>query len=184
MPNPLIDRVSIHEWVDHIAENSGSHKTAITRLVRSQRKLAKYVDTQAQTISAGQRHTAIYLLGVVLRIFDLAGGKLKRIAVPQVVDAEGRVKPHVAAIMPPDEGLAERVRSIEGRAQPHLLDEMLMDLWNTPDTEPVELLKLFLLLWIVVEVVDEHWVPPNDFSGPDVYAYVPIAPTPPDTSAT
>jgi len=174
MPNPLIDRASIHAWVDQIAEQPEKHKTAITRLVRSQRKLAKYVDSQALSIGAGQRHTAVYLLGVVLRIFDLCGGKLKRIQLPPVVAAEGRVTALVPRLMPPDEGLAERLRTIEGRAQPHLLDEMVMDLWDSPDADPVELVKLFILMWIVVEVVDEHWVPPRDFTGPETYAFVDV----------
>ncbi len=177
MKNPLVDRERIHTWVDQIADHPEKHKTAITRLVRSQRKLAKYVDSQAQAISAGQKHTAVYLLGVVLRIFDLAGGRLERIQLPAVVEAETRVTGHVPALMPPDAGLAERLRTIDDRAQPHLLDEMVMDLWDSPDADPVELVKLFILMWIVVEVVDRHWVPPRDFTGPEAYEHIDIVPS-------
>ncbi|MEM6925336.1 MAG: hypothetical protein AAF602_00290 [Myxococcota bacterium] len=174
MPNPLIDRERIHAWVDQIAEHPEKHKTAITRLVRSQRKLAKYVDSQAQSISAGREHTAVYLLGVVLRIFDLAGGKLHRIPVPAIVEAETRVTGLVPSLMPPDDAMTERLRALDDRAQPHLLDEMVMDLWDNPDEDAVELVKMFILMWIVVEVVDRHWVPPRDFEGPETYEHVVI----------
>lgn len=172
MPNPLLPRARIRAWVDDIADHRDRHTAGITHLVRTQRKLAKYVDANGRSIGVGKRHTAVYLLGVVLRVFDLAGGKVGRIALPAVIEAEARIGEHAPQLLPIDDELPIRLRSIEGRAQPHLLDEMVMDLVTHDDLDPLEMFKMFLLMWVVVEVVDAHWTPAADFEGETTYTFV------------
>ena len=68
--NPIIPREPVHEWVDDIADHKDRHKQTITYLVRSQRKLAKFVDANGRLLNVGGKHTALYLMGIVLRIFE------------------------------------------------------------------------------------------------------------------
>ena len=42
--------------------------------------------------------------------------------------------------------------------------------------EPAEALKLFLLMWVCVEVMDANWRPRSSFVGEPVYRYSDIAP--------
>lgn len=173
MPNHYIPRAAVRSFVDDIADHRDRHKSVITLLVRSQRRLAKYVDGSSRTIGVGKRHTAVYLLGVVLRVFDLAGGRIKTVPLPAVLEVEKRIGGYAKDLLPIDEELPTRLRGIEGRAQPHLLDEMVMDLVGHDDLDPIEMLKMFLLMWIVVEVVDAHWAPSKDFGGEETYVFSP-----------
>ena len=134
----------------------------------------------------------IYLLGVITRMFDLAGGRLKSATWGQIREAEKRIGQAVDQVLPIDAQFGERLRTVEWRAQPHILDEAIMSLFDRDEEDkgeeeesldPVECAKLFFLLWVAVEVLDENWKPAKSFDGESSYTYVHIDPKPSDDSA-
>jgi hypothetical protein len=86
--------------------------------------------------------------------------------------------------MPLDDKLPERVRSVAERAQPHILDDALMALFERgarseeeANLDTNESVKVFLLMWVVTEVLDANWRPAETFAGETDYSYVHIEPT-------
>jgi hypothetical protein len=177
MPNLYIPREQIHAWVEQIGENPANHKTVLTFLVRSQRRLAKYVDVNAKQLTVGSRGTSLFLLGLIARCFDKAGGRTKTVSMKHMQDAEARINGVVVDLLPLDDGFAGRVRQVEWRAQPHILDECLMSLFDDPDLDSGEMAKMFFLMWVVIESFDSVWSPPAGFEGQDTYTYVHIEPS-------
>ncbi|MFT4624381.1 MAG: hypothetical protein ACI8PZ_003040 [Myxococcota bacterium] len=180
--NAYIARVQVHDWSEDIGSHPVEHKTAIVRVVRTQRKLLAFVKQNSESIAAGSSGLPERLLGFVARLFDLAGGKLRAPSWDQVRAAQDRVTAELDALLPADGGVPERVRAVEWRAQPHVLDELLTALFDERVPldrrfEPAEALKLFLLMWVCVEVMDSNWRPRSSFQGEPVYRYVDIAPT-------
>ena len=170
---PLIDRAQIRAWVEDIDRNKTSHKNALNLLLTRQRALSRYVAKSAGQIGAASKRNVLFIQGVLLRIFDLAGGRLGRITTEDIADAEQKVGALVPTLMPVDEGLAERVRAVEGRAQPHMLDECLSSLFENPDLDSRQMAQLFFLAWIVVEAADRNWDASPDFEGAESYIYDP-----------
>lgn len=175
MPNPFIPRQRIRDQVDDIDKNKAAHKQAINFLLQSQRRLSKYVATQGQGVAVGSRRTKLFIEGVVLRIFDLQGGKLGIVNDEQLRDAERKVSAAVDQCLPLDDGFFERMRGVEGRAQPHLLDECGVSIFDDPELDRGEMAKMFLLVWVVVEALDAAWKPPTAYDGETTYTYTPIA---------
>lgn len=175
MPNPLIPRQQIHEWIDDIDANKASHKNAINYLLTSQRSLSRYVAKGAGQVGVGSRRKILFIQGAILRVFDLAGGKIRKVTSQHIADAEEQIGAVAGAMMPLDEGFAGRVRTTAWRRQPHLVDELLLSLFDgEEDLDPKELAKLFFLMWVVVEAVDQAWRPKPDFEGESTYIHVPI----------
>lgn len=179
--NAYIPRVQIHDWSEDIGSHPLEHKTAIVRVVRTQRKLLAFIKQNDGAISAGSKGLPSRMLGFVARLFDLAGGKLRSPTWDQIKAAQARVMAEVDGLLPPDASLPERVRAVEWRAQPHVLDELLTALFDERVPldrrfEPAEALKLFLLMWVCVEVMDANWRPRSSFVGEPVYRYSDIAP--------
>lgn len=175
MPNAFLPREQIHAWVDDIDKNKAGHKPALKLLLSKQRAFSRYVHDGVTAIGLERKSTVLFIAGVLLRVFDLAGGKVAKIGVKDLMAAEARVTGHVPAVVPPDDGFAERLRTIDGRAQPHLLDECLVDLFDNKELTNVESAKLFFLIWIAVEALDAAWTPPSDFEGLATYAHTPTA---------
>ena len=118
-------------------------------------------------------------------MFDMAGGRLKSASWGQIRDAEKRIAAVVPELMPVDDQFPERLRAVAWRAQPHILDEAIMSLFDRDDDdleegeEPldqVECVKLFFLVWVAVEVLDANWKPPKNFQGEADYTYKHIEP--------
>ena len=78
------------------------------------------------------------------------------------------------ALLPVDDGFVERMRGIDWRAQPHILDECVVSLFDDPDLDREQMVRLFLLAWIVVEVANEAWNPPEEFEGDATYTFQPL----------
>jgi hypothetical protein len=189
MPNAFLSRDVVHAWSEQIGEDSASHQTALQRLLKDQRRLTRWLEENAESLQGGTGGVGIYLFGVVARMFDLAGGRLKAATWAQVREAEARVGKLAPSLLPLDDGLLERARALP-RAQPHILDEALMALFLAQEVAPeqeqyakTEAFKLYLLMWVATEVMDENWTPPKGFQGLSSYEYVHIEPKKRDAEA-
>lgn len=178
MPNPFMPRPQVHAWSEEIGTRIDLHGPAIQRLVRDQRRLSRFVEENRQGMEMRDTaEVAVYLIGVVLRMFDLAGGRLRNVTWEQVHAAEALVGPRIDDLFPLDERLPVRARSTV-RAQPHILDEALYALFERrpPDRaiDAPEALKIYLLLWVATEALDRNWTPPDAFVGDRTYTFTPV----------
>ena len=184
MPNPFLPRELVHEWSEEIGAQGPEHRTALNRVLKDQRRLTRFLEENREDLEPATAGVTVYLFGVLARIYDLAGGRLKSATWQQVREAARRVRAVAPELLPADEGFPERVRAIEWRAQPHILDEALMSLFEREttqeqevDLDPNESAKVFLLMWVANEVLDQNWTPPHSFQGETSYSHVPIQPT-------
>jgi hypothetical protein len=179
--NAFIDRPRVHEMSESIGAKALEHQASMTRLLQHQKRLVKFFEENAESMDQVSNGVGVYLLGVVIRIFDMAGGRLKKAQWSQVRATADRVLAHAGTVLPVDDGFQERVRAIE-RAQPHILDEALMALFDRKPREeeaelkPDESVKLFFLMWVATEVLDENWTPSAGFEGETSYTYHHIDP--------
>ncbi len=174
MGNRHIPRSQVHDWIDDIDANKATHKAAINYLLTSQRGLSRFVATQAGQVAVGSRRKILFIQGAILRVFDLASGKIGKVTRERIAEAEERIAAVAGDMLPLDDGFASRVRTVEWRAQAHLVDELLMSLFDDDELDARELAKLFFLMWVVVEAVDAVWKPGADFEGETEYEYVHI----------
>lgn len=180
MPNPFIPRARVHAWSEEIGAAPESNQAPITRLLKDQRRLSKFVEENAKGMSTGVTGgVAVYLIGVILRMFDLAGGRMRNVTWEDVRAAEKRVQGMVDQLLPVDDGLVARARAVP-RSQPHILDEALYALFEreVKDEEAAvddtESLKIYLLLWVATEALDANWTPPKGFEGEAEYTFTPV----------
>lgn len=185
MSNSYIPREQVHEWSEAIGRQP--EDASLTRLLKQQRRLSRWIEENAENLSGQSAGVALYLVGVIARIYDLAGGRLRASTWEQVRATEKRVLGAVDELLPLDEHLPERARAIGWRAQPHILDEALMALFerdatgdNEQDLDLSESLKVYLIMWVATEVLDLNWQPAKDFQGETAYRYVHIEPTKPE----
>lgn len=174
MADQLIPRQQVHAWIEDIDANKATHKAAINFLLTSQRALSRYVAKAAGQVGVGSRRKILFIQGAILRVFDLAGGKIKKVTGEHITDAEQKIGSIAGDMMPLDGEFASRVRSVPWRAQGHLVDELLMSLFDDKELDVKELAKLFFLMWVVVEAVDAAWRPSSDFEGESEYEYLHI----------
>ncbi|MEZ4235425.1 MAG: hypothetical protein R3F59_04540 [Myxococcota bacterium] len=179
MPNPFVPRAQVHAWSEDIGDVPDTHKSAITRLIKEQRRLSRMVEQNAESMTGPTGGIAVYLIGVILRMYDLAGGRMRNVTWDDIHAAEGRVGQLVDQLLPIDDGFVGRARQVE-RAQPHMLDEALYALFERepkegePAVDPTEAFKIYLLMWIATEALDGNWSPPKGFDGPSEYTFTPV----------
>lgn len=181
MANPFLPRDQVHAWSEEIGTDPTRHQAAITRLVRDQRRLSRFVEENSKGMATGLTGgVAVYLIGVVMRMFDLAGGRMRDVTWEQVRAAEAKVQTLVPQVLPLGDGLVERLRAAP-RSQPHVLDEAIYALMERPTKseetplDATEAFKVYLLLWVATEALDANWTPPKGFAGPMTYAFTPVA---------
>lgn len=181
MANPYMPRELVHLWSEEIGRNPMAHQPAFQRLLRDQRRIARFIEENGSAMDGFSPQVTTYLIGVVLRCFDLAGGRLRKATWDQVRSASRRVQQELISLLPPDEGFPERVRAVEWRAQPHILDEALLALFERTersdeeeDVDEQQSLLIFALMWTAIEVLDQNWTPPRDFIGLDTYTFTPV----------
>lgn len=184
MPNPFLPRDQVHTWSEHIGNHNQDHQAALQRLVRSQNRLVQFIRQNAKSLQAASGGFGVYLMSVIARMLDLAGGKLKSATWAQVREAERLVGEVASDLLPIDDAFAERVRKVPWRAQPHILDEALFSLLEREPSadEEVKLskderVKVFFLAWVCTEVLDRNWTPPAGFTGETSYTFQPIDPS-------
>lgn len=98
---------------------------------------------------------------------------MRKVNGADIAAAQARVQAQVGALLPADKGLGARAKAIEGRAQPHLLDEVIWALYERDEDEQKEgeqelehstSALMYILLWTAVEALDGCWTPPKGFS--------------------
>ncbi|MFT7518067.1 MAG: hypothetical protein ACI9MC_000191 [Kiritimatiellia bacterium] len=182
MPNQYLPRPIVHDWSEDIGKNTEAHQAALSRLLKDQRRLTRWLEENAENMEGGTGGVAAYLFGVVARMFDLAGGRMRKATWEQVRQAERSIGGAAGSLLPFDASFPDRVRKIEWRAQPHILDEALMSLFEREPTEEEEDLdtteagKIFFLLWVATEVIDQNWTPAKDTELLETYEYLHIEP--------
>jgi hypothetical protein len=182
MSNPFIPRAQVHAWSEAIGDEPEKHQAALTRLLKDQRRLTRFIEENAENLEGVTAGVSVYLTGVIVRMFDLAGGRLRSATWAQIREAEAKVNASIPDLMPLDATLPERARN-GNRAQAHILDEALMALFDRDaddeeeaQLEPLEAVKTYFMLSVVTEVLDANWRPPKGFAGEDTYEYVHIEP--------
>jgi len=179
MPNAYLPREWVHDRSNEIGDTALTEQASLQRLLKEQRRLTRWLEENAGNLQGPSGGVAVYLFGVVARMFDLAGGRLRRATWEQVREAEKRVGAAAGGLLPFDDGFAERVRGVEWRAQPHILDEAIYSLFERePDDEEAELDnteagKIFFLLWVATEVLDSNWRPGTQVELQSDYTFVP-----------
>ena len=182
MPNAYIPRPIVHEWSVDIGKTAVENQAALSRLLKDQRRLTRWLEENAENMDGSTGGVAVYLFGVVARMFDLAGGRMRKATWEQVRAAEKRVGAAAAGLLPFDDGFADRVRGVAWRAQPHILDEALMTLFvrepgeEEEELETTEAGKIFFLMWVATEVMDQNWKPGKGIELVSDYEYVHIEP--------
>lgn len=182
MPNALIPRTTVHAWSEAIGNSPMDHSSSLTRLLKDQRRLTRFIEENSQAMGGATAGICVYMTGVIARMFETAGGRLRNATWEHVRAAEARVSAKVDQILPLDLALVDRLHAISDRAQPHILDEAAMVLFlseraeGEPETDLAEALKVLLVSWVVVEVLNDCWQPPKDFVGEASYTYVHIDP--------
>jgi hypothetical protein len=164
--NPWLSREQVHAWSEVMGEDPAPHQASIQRLLRDQRRLSKFVEENAKSLTGVTGGVAVYLIGVVLRMFELAGGRMRTVTWDDVRTSERAIGAKVAELLPVDGSFVERARAME-RRQPHVLDEALYALFERDTKEgetamdPEECAKVYFLLWVAVEALDANWTAPR-----------------------
>ena len=164
--HPWLSREQVHAWSEAMGEDPAPHQASIQRLLRDQRRLSKFVEENAKSLTGVTGGVAVYLIGVVLRMFELAGGRLRTVSWEDVRTAERRIGARAAELLPVDGSFVERARAMD-RRQPHVLDEALYALFerDAKDGEapmdPEECAKVYVLLWVAVDALDANWTAPR-----------------------
>jgi|GEM_PF-863289 len=172
MANLPIPRQDVHNLAEGCAGDPESFQRIASRLLREQKSVAKFLSDNFNTIGPENGQIATYMAAVSLRIFQELGGRMRKIPRREIDSAAMRVHEVVDDILPADSGVPDRVRAIEWRAQPHLLDEILWALFEkkAEDEEEIEIepnvgTMIFLTLWPLVEAMDATWRPPRGYDA-------------------
>ena len=183
MANAFIPRSDVHKWSEDIGNNYEAHQTSLNRLVKNQRRLSRFIERNAAEINPQIGSTTLYLISVVIRIFDLAGGQLRTVSWAQVNEAASKVSAVADQLFPVDDGFADRLRKIKWRAQPHILDEAVRALIDRPASddddeesqlEPKDAGTIFFMMWVAIEALDVAWRPAASFKGESKYKHLDV----------
>lgn len=171
MTNPAIPRDQVHEYAERCSDEGDTFQPTATRLIRDQRRLVRFFEQNTEPMGDLPAQVSLYMLSVVLRIFEQVGGRMNKVAGRDLDSASARIQAVAEQLLPLDGGVADRARAIDWRAQPHILDEILWALYDREekkegeaDLEPEASFMVYLMLWTAVEALDGNWRPPRDWS--------------------
>jgi hypothetical protein len=171
MANPAITRDQVHTLAEACGNAGDEFQPTATRLIKDQRRLSRFFEQNMADMGSMPAQVSLYMLSVILRIFEEVGGRMKKINGQDLQAAMGRVQAEAAKLMPADETLIERAKSVDWRAQPHILDEVLWALYERDDKQEGEVdlamdasALVYIMLWTAVEALDQNWSPPKDWS--------------------
>jgi hypothetical protein len=169
MPNLAIPRHDVHRISEACAEDGERYRGIAARLLKQQKRLLSFFKANLPSMTAQTGEVSVYLFSVVVQIFDQSGGDLPKVNGRQINAAAARVQRLMDGLLPFDEGFAERVRTIDDRAQPHILDEALWALFERAqrkdgevDVELQQAGLIFVMLWVAAEALDSAWRAPAD----------------------
>lgn len=170
MSNPAIPRDQVHTLSEACAAAGMSFQTIAKRALENQSRVVRFFKSNIPVMADQPGEVSLYLLAVVVRIFEQSGGKLDRAGAPEIERATAKVQAAVksAGLMPVGADFPERVRSVADRAQPHILDEALHALFEREDRkdgeiemDPEQSALVFLMLWAATEALDAAWRGPR-----------------------
>ncbi|GDX78263.1 hypothetical protein LBMAG42_00740 [Deltaproteobacteria bacterium] len=165
--NPQLPRDVVHRWSEECAAQGLAFQSIARRLVEDQSRLGRFFKANIPQMPGQSGEVALYLLAVVIRLFEKGGGRLGRVGAKEIDAATAKIQSHAKALRPGQEGFADRVREIADRAQPHILDEALHALIENQEkkAEEVEMSPedgalVFLMLWAATEALELAWKAP------------------------
>lgn len=163
--HPVIPRDVVHALSEACADAPAVEAQARRALDR-QPRLVRFFKANLPQMSGQAGEVSLYLLSVIIRIFEGAGGQLGRVGANEIEAATRRIGGH-RGLLPGDAGFPDRVRAVPGQPQPHVLDEALWALFEREknlekevDIPPDQSALLFLLLWAATDALDAAWHPP------------------------
>jgi len=166
MSNPTILRPQVHRLAEACSSEGEAFQSTATRLIKQQRRLSRFFEQNFAPMGAMAGQVSMYMLSVSIRIFDQAGGRLRKVPGRDIDAATARIMAAADGLMPADDGFADRARAVAWRAQPHLLDEILWALFERDekqeqevDLEPDTSAMVYLMLWAAVEALNINWSP-------------------------
>lgn len=147
--------------MEAIADHPKEHELAVSNVVKRYRRLGKWMKLQAEHLGAHAGVSAAYTMGVVGRILELQGGKLGPVTDAMIDAAATQVAEAVDSLLPVDDQLPQRLRAVEWRAQPGILDVLIEDVFADEDSQaakpPEVMFQVFVLVWVAVEVLHMAW---------------------------
>lgn len=168
-PNPAIPRELVHRLSEECAEQAATFQTVARRILEDQARLTRFFKANVQAMQGQSGEVSVYLLAVIVRIYQKCGGRLGRVGATEIEAATQRVMAVGKGLMPGDDGFPTRVRAIEWRAQPHILDEALHALFEREEKKAAEVdvaddqaALIFFMLWAATEALNDAWQAPTD----------------------
>ena len=173
MANAAIPREQVHAYAEACSDEGEAFNPTATRLVKEQRRVSRFFEQNMGAMDPMAAQVALYMLSVTLRIFERAGGRIKKVNGAALQAAQTRVNAQLESVFPADDGFADRAKAAD-RAQPHVLDEVLWALYERDDDDKKEgevdvdanqSAMIYLLLWTAVEALDSQWAAPADLGA-------------------
>jgi hypothetical protein len=165
--NAVIPRPHVHQLSEACATLGASFQPVAKRLLEDQSRLLRFFKGNLPQMDGQAGEVSLYLLAVIVRIFDQCGGKLGRVGPKEIDLATKKIAGATRDLLPWDTGFADRVRGVSGRAQPHILDEALNALFEREEKKESEVDldfeqagRVFLMLWAATEALDAAWRAP------------------------
>ncbi len=168
MPNPAIIRDDVHRLAEACSDSGADFQRVAARLLKGQRRLTRFFEQNVGALGGQSGEVALYMYAVILRILEQYGGRMRKVPGAAIHAASDRVNQAAADLVPFDADFPARVRAVDWRAQPHILDECLWALFERDEKEEGEVdveheqgALLFLLLWVATEALDDSWSSPD-----------------------
>lgn len=166
--NPAIPRAHVKALSEECAALGASFQPIAQRLLEDQSRLLRFFKGNLPQMDEQAGEVSLYLFAVIARIFSKCGGKLGRVGPNEIEAAKKKITAAAGGLLPWDAEFPARVRAVEDRAQPHILDEALDALFEREEKQAneVELDKeqagrVFLMLWAATEALDAAWRAPT-----------------------
>jgi len=174
MSNPHISRPQVHRLAEACGEQTDAFQSTAYRLTRQQRTLSRFFEQNFETMGPMAGQAALYMLAVTIRIFEQVGGRMKKVSGKDIIESTKRIQPFIDSLRPADKGFCQRAKASQGRAQPHILDEVLWALYERKDESDSEVdldleqsALVYFMLWTAVECLDANWTPPQGWVPTD-----------------
>ena len=168
MANIAVNREKVHSLAEACSDEGESFQPIATRLIKHQRRLSRFFEQNVSEMGPMASQVGLYMLSVSLRIFDQVGGRMGKVNSEDLKAATAKVQAAAGDIFPADDTFHERAKTVEWRAQPHLLDEILWALFERDDKTDGEVdldsdkaALVYLMLWAAVEALDANWTAPD-----------------------
>lgn len=161
---PIIPRDHVHSLSEACAADINYFQGVAKRLLDSQPRLVRFFRDNMSKMPGNSGEVSLYLLAVILQIYTKTG-KIKKVTEQDVQAATVRIVASCKGFLPADADFPVKVRGIDWRAQPHILDEALYALFERTERKDVEVDipldqsgLMFMMLWAATEALNHAWV--------------------------